>query len=308
MTTTINETEDRTAPLRRPSGAFAMLAVDQREAMRLMFAGDAPAQADGSVSDEIRTQVPDETLTAFKLEATRILTPYASAALLDRDFVWDQAMEDGAIADTCAPIISADRFIAGNGEVVTAVEIDEAIDYAAVKAQGAVAAKLLVIYREDEPSMPRVDMVHDFVARCQAAGLISIIEPVCKAPRRGGEWDWNAGVLAAARELGDLGADLYKGEVPLKGVGTDEEILDACRELDAAITSPWVVLSSGVAADDFPRAVELACKAGASGFLAGRAVWRACIGAEDVTTALREDAVPRLQRLVEVVDRAMSER
>lgn len=306
--TTATPTTDVTAPLRRESGAFAMLAVDQREAMRLMFAGDAAPLADGSVPAEILAEFPDRTLTDFKLEATRVLTPYASAVLMDRQFVWDAAMAEGAVADTCAPIIAADRFIPGNGEVVTGQVIDEDIDYAAAKAQGAVAAKLLVIYREDEPASTRIDMVNDFVARCQAADLISIIEPVCKAPRRGGEWDWNAGVLAAAVELGDLGADLYKAEVPLKGAGTDEELLAACAALNTAITSPWVVLSSGVPADEFPRAVEIACRAGASGFLAGRAVWRACVGAEDLTRALETDAVPRLQRLVEVVDRVVGAR
>ncbi|WP_309127093.1 aldolase [Microbacterium sp.] len=301
-------TTDVTRPLRRESGAFAMLAVDQREAMRLMFAGDASPAADGSVPADVLAAVPDSVLTDFKLKATRILTPYASAVLLDRQFVWDAAMDQRAVASTCSAIIAADQFVPGNGEVVTDQVIDESIDYEAVKAQGAVAAKLLVIYREDEPAQKRIDMVEDFVSRCKAAGLISIIEPVCKAPRRGGEWDWNAGVLAAAQELGDLGADLYKAEVPLKGGGTDEELLAACAALDAAISSPWVVLSSGVAADDFPRAVEIACKAGASGFLAGRAVWRACIGASDVETALETDAVPRLQRLVDVVDRVVGSR
>lgn len=301
-------TLDVTQPLRRESGAFAMLAVDQREAMRLMFAGDAAPNADGSVPDEVLKAVPDSTLTDFKLQATRILTPYASAVLLDRQFVWDAAMDQGAVAETCAPIIAADKFVPGNGEVVTDQVIDDSIDYAAVKEQGAVAAKLLVIYREDEPAQKRIDMVNDFIARCKAAGLISIIEPVSKAPRRGGDWDWNAGVLAAAEELGSLGADLYKAEVPLKGAGTDEELHAACAALGAAISSPWVVLSSGVSADEFPRAVEIACKAGASGFLAGRAVWRACIGASDLDEALKTDAVPRLQRLVEVVDRVVGAR
>lgn len=306
--TDTTQTTDVTAPLRRPSGAFAMLAVDQREAMRLMFAGDAAPNADGTVPDEIRAEFPDQILADFKLEAARVLTPYASAVLIDQQFAWDQAMARKVVAPGCAPIIAADKFIAGNGEAVTSVVIDDDLDYEAVKAQGAVAAKLLVIYREDEPARTRIDMVKKFVEKCQAAGLISIIEPVAKAPRRGGEWDWNAGVLAAAVELGDLGADLYKAEVPLKGIGTDDEIMTASARLNDAISSPWVVLSSGVAADDFPRAVELACRAGASGFLAGRAVWRACIGADNLTEALQNDGVPRLQKLVAVVDKVMSNR
>lgn len=298
----VSATRARTAPLRRESGAFAMLALDQREAMRLMFAGDAAPNADGSVAAWVLDAVPDEVLIDFKLRAASALTPFASAVLLDKQFVWDRAIAEHVVAPSCAPIVSADRFLPGAGEAVSAVEFDDDVDLAASAAQGAKAAKLLVIHREDEPSEVRVSMVRDFVARCRAVDLISIIEPICKAPRRGGSWNWNGNVLAAAVELGDLGADLYKAEVPLKGVGSDEEIRDACAALGSAIASPWVVLSSGVAPDDFPRAVRLACEAGASGFLAGRAVWRGCIGAPDLDAALREDAVPRLQHLVAIVD------
>lgn len=302
------EMTDRTAPLRRASGAFAMVAVDQREAMRLMFAGDVAPSPDGSIPDAVLAAVPDEKLIDFKLRAARALSPFASAMLLDAQFAWGRAMAEGAIDESCAPILSADEFLPGSGEVVSRVRIDDSVVPGVVAAQGAKALKLLVIYREDEPAVDRVAMVRDFVARCDAAGLASIIEPVCKAPRHGGDWDWDAGVLAAAHELGRLGADLYKAEVPLRGTGDDDETREACTELDAAIASPWVVLSSGVSPDDFPRAVRLACESGASGFLAGRAVWRACIGAPDLDAALHDDAVVRLKRLVDVVDEVVGVR
>lgn len=58
----------------------------------------------------------------------------------------------------------------------------------------------------------------------------------------------------------------------------------------------------------FPRAVRLACAEGASGFLAGRAVWRQVVGATDVPGALQQYAVPRLRELDEIVDAAMAGR
>jgi sulfofructosephosphate aldolase len=61
------------------------------------------------------------------------------------------------------------------------------------------------------------------------------------------------------------------------------------------------VLSSGVSIEDYPAAVEAACRGGASGFLAGRAVWRDALVA-DPEPVLRERAVPRLQRLADIVD------
>jgi sulfofructosephosphate aldolase len=68
------------------------------------------------------------------------------------------------------------------------------------------------------------------------------------------------------------------------------------------------VLSSGVSPDDFPQAVEWACREGACGFLAGRAVWRSVIGKSDIPRALMEDAAVRLQRLCDVVDRVVVRR
>lgn len=61
----------------RASGGFAMLAVDQREAMRLMFAA---AGAKSPVSDSV--------LTDFKVNAAKILSPYASAILVDQQFCY----------------------------------------------------------------------------------------------------------------------------------------------------------------------------------------------------------------------------
>lgn len=278
------------ARVARPSGAFAMLAVDQREAMRAMFA------------EHQTTPVTDQQLTEFKVAAARVLTPYASAVLVDKQFAFDAVVEAQAVAPTCGLIAAADRFIEGNGEFVTAVEIDHDVDPAAVRDQGAVAMKLLVIHRPDEAAATRIAMVEEFVERCRTAGLTSIIEPVAKAPRHGGAWDWDDCVVEAAKELGSLGADLYKAEVPLKGQGPADEIRRRCAQITEAVSSPWVVLSSGVPADLFPQAVELACREGASGFLAGRAVWAAVIGSDDVERDLNEVSIPRLQRLGALVD------
>lgn len=280
--------------LRRDSGAFAMLAVDQREALRNML---AEHQSD---------PVTDEQVTAFKLAATRILTPHASAVLVDRQFAFDRVVDESAVAPGCGLIASADHFVAAHGEVVGEVEIDRAVDPARVRAQGAVAMKLLVLYRPDGGAAARIEMVSEFVDLCRDAGLVSIIEPVSRPPLDGGDWDWDSGVLAAAVELGARGADLYKAEVPRRGQGDPDEIRRRCAQITAAVASPWVVLSSGVPQDVFPTAVELACSAGASGFLAGRAVWASCIGAGDVEQELQGAAVARLQRLRDVVDAAVA--
>ncbi|SCG76759.1 hypothetical protein [Micromonospora coxensis] len=282
--------------LRRPSGGYAMLAIDQREAMRAMF---AEHQAE---------PVSDEQVTAFKLAAARILTPYASAVLVDRQFAFDRVVAERAVAPGCALIAAADRFRSAHGELVGEVDIDPDVVPERVRDQGAVAQKLLVLYRPDTDPGPRIAMVEEFVDRCRRAGLISIVEPVSRRPLDGRAWDWDEGVLAAAAELGSLGADLYKAEVPLRGQGDPGEIRRRCARITETVASPWVVLSSGVPQDVFPDAVRLACAEGASGFLAGRAVWASCIGTADMETELATHAVARLRHLCDVVDTAIGER
>ncbi len=286
--------------LARPSGGLAMLAVDQREALRAMI-----AQRTGA-------PVPDEDVTAFKVAAARALTPHASAVLVDPQFGWDAILAADAVDPACALIAAADHFVPGEHEFVRDAVLDESLDLDALATRGAQALKLLVVWRPDGDRDRRVAMVEDFVARCRRRDLVSIIEPVSRAPLAGGdvaggdvaggEFDADAGILAAARELGGLGADVYKTEVPTHGRGTDAEVLEGCRRIDDLVDGAWVVLSSGVAAARFPDAVRLACAAGASGFLAGRAVWASVVGSPRLEEDLEQVAVPALRRLVQVVD------
>lgn len=280
----------------RPSGGFAMLAIDQREAMRLMFAAAGAAQP-----------VADAVLTDFKVMAAEILSPYASATLLDRQFCLDAIVSSHALAPSCGLIVAADEFLPGNGIPVDDVRIDTAVDPHAARQLGARALKLLVLWRADEDPQLRLAMVREFVVRCRSAGLLSIIEPIVRPPRRGWKFDREAAILAAAAELGKSDADLFKVEMPLGGKGEERELFDASRRLAERIVMPWVILSSGVEADLFGRAVRIAMAAGASGFLAGRAVWASVIGTQDMRSMLRDVAMPRLRRLGEIVDEAMEQ-
>ena len=154
----------------------------------------------------------------------------------------------------------------------------------------------------------RLDMVKDFNHLCHAHGLLSIIEPVVRPPRRGDNFDREQAIIDAAKELGDSGADLYKVEMPLHGNGPQAALLAASRKLNEQISMPWVILSSGVDEKLFPRAVRVAMQAGASGFLAGRAVWSSVVGLPDTELMLRDVSVPKLQRLGEIVDEMMARR
>ena len=111
-------------------------------------------------------------------------------------------------------------------------------------------------------------------------------------------------IVEAAAELGAVGPSLYKCQVPFEGKADAEKITARARLIDAALPVPWVVLSQGVEPDDFPAAVEAACRGGASGMLAGRALWTSVLAADDPTALLQERSVPRLRELAAIVDRA----
>ena len=281
----------------RPSGGFAMLAVDQREAMRLMFSAAG-----------VKGPIADQQLTDFKVNAAKILSPHASAILLDKQFCYRQVVEQQAVASSCAMIVAADEFIPGNGIPVDSVIIDKSIDPQALKRDGVKALKLLVLWRSDEDPQQRLQMVREFNELCHSHGLLSIIEPVVRPPRRGAKFDREQALIDTAKELGDSGADLYKVEMPLFGKGTQPELLSAAQRLNEHINMPWVILSSGIDEKLFPRAVRVAMQAGASGFLAGRAVWSTVVGLPDTELMLSDISAPKLQRLGDIVDEMMARR
>ena len=81
------------------------------------------------------------------------------------------------------------------------------------------------------------------------------------------------------------------------------ELLELCRRLDASSRVPWVILSAGVDFELFCQQVEIACQAGASGFLGGRAIWQEAVSIDDPQERghyLATVAADRLKRLNEI--------
>jgi sulfofructosephosphate aldolase len=293
MTLTPDAFEAALARMARPSGAFAMVAMDQRESLRAMFAENLPEP------------IALERRVDFKLAVARVLSPHASAMLIDQPEGLDPILGTGALDPGCALIIAADDLVQPIGAAVDDTRLDRGVDLVDARRRGAVAAKLLVIWKPDRSAADRASLVRDFLDASRAAGLPGIVEGVVRPPAGVDDPDWTEredALLEATRELGALRPDVYKAQVPFNGKGPAEAIVDRCRSMTEMLPCPWVVLSSGVSIEDYPGAVEAACRGGASGFLAGRAVWRDALVA-DPEPILRERAVPRLQRLAEIVDR-----
>jgi sulfofructosephosphate aldolase len=251
------------------------------------------------IAEQAGGPVADERLVAFKLAVARELASLASGFLIDRHYGFDEVVRQGLLPPSCGLILAADALVHVPGEPVEDTELDVGVDAAAARTAGAVALKLLVVWRDDERRAHRAETARRFVDLARSHGMLSVLEPVV---RGGPGFDREAAILEAATELGRVGCDLYKCEVPTHGKGEPEEVTDWCRRIDAVLPCPWVVLSQGVDRQRFPAAVEAACRGGASGMLAGRAIWSDVAGADDPGPLLRERAGPRLRRLAEIVD------
>ena len=96
------------------------------------------------------------------------------------------------------------------------------------------------------------------------------------------------------RLFGHLGADVLKLQFPEPAENTSPDTwAEACAEIDRISPVPWAILSEGGDYDLFRRQLQVACRAGASGFLGGRAVWREAATGEGTLDA----AADRLREL-----------
>ena len=200
---------------------------------------------------------------------------------------------------------------------------------AQIRRLGADAVKLRAWYRPDAPAEQREHqqaLVRAFGADCRAADIAFVFELLAHAPaHEGGGAAVNAEdpaqrralMLESVRVFTDpaFGVDLLGLESPLPMAALAEpdgkEADRVQREFDALAAAcagvPWVLRSAAASSERFERALVHACRAGGSGFLAGRSLWwealHAFPDAKRVRSRLQHHTVPRLQHLRHVVQR-----
>ena len=293
MITTTDTAAKTLANIASDDGIFSIIAMDQRNTLRRMF-------------QAVNLEGTDDQLRDSKAAVARVLTADASGILFDPTFGVPAATEAGAIAPTCGLLVAAEPAERGafNGEPRT--HRDPALNGRWVLQQGGDAVKFFVQLRADRPQ-PRsgeLDLVADVlrvtrevVEDAHNAGVPAVIENLVY-PLPGEELtprQREDAIIEAARALNDVdGVDLLKLEYPGSIAGT--------RRLASVLTRPWAVLSAGVPFDQFTEVLQVVFdEGGASGFIAGRSVWKESIGlaGAERDTFLTDVARPRLHRLVE---------
>ena len=193
----------RYSALARPGGGFAMLANDQRESLRTLLADAGRPAADADVS-------------AFKVAVTRVLSPLASAMLIDPLHGLAAVLDAGALSERCGPTVAADVLVQDRGQPVRATYVDGSLPLHRFVADGAQALKLLVLWGPDHDRAARTRMVADFVASCERLGVLSVVEAIVRRPHAG-----DPGLGPSGRRGGRSARVREPGARPLQGRGAD---------------------------------------------------------------------------------------
>jgi len=243
-----------------------------------------------------------------KIELIRALAPACSAFLLDARYGLAQAIASRALPGSVGLMASIEDEDYKPVSATRKTRFRENWSTRQMKLLGVDVCKLLWFYRPDSTvAEHQRQVLLSLVAECAKLSLPLVVEPIWyplegEDPRAGA---WKSrrvdGIIESAREADSLGVDTLKVEFP-GYVATEEgrsQALEACKRLDASVSVPWVILSAGVGYESFKTQVEIACRAGASGFLAGRSIWRGLASTRDPKTrkAAAAEATHRLAEL-----------
>jgi len=246
-----------------------------------------------------------------KNELIRALADQCSAFLLDARFGLVQAIASRALPGSVGLMASVEDEDYKPSTATRKTRFRENWGTKPMKMLGVDVCKLLWFFRPDSSVADHQrEVIRGLVQECASLSLPLVVEPIWY-PLEGEDPKSDAwrerrvdGIIESAREANELGTDMLKVEFPgyVDTEAGKSKALVACQRLDAIVNVPWVILSAGVGYDSFKTQVEIACTAGASGFLAGRSIWRDAASTAD--PALRskagEDAAKRLAELAKI--------
>jgi len=269
-------------------GVIAAAAMDQRGSLR-----KAIATAKGVPEQQIN----DDMMAEFKVAVTRILTPHASAILLDPEFGIPATK---ARARNAGLLLAYEESGYDNTKPGRLPDLLPHLSVKRIKDLGADAVKILIYYTPFDKQEIN-DIKHAFIERigaeCEAYEIPFFLEFVGYDPEGGDEKGLDFAkkkpeiVVRSMEEFGKPGyhVDILKVEVPVnaefvenssvykgKSAYTRKEALEHYRRAAAVAQKPFIYLSAGVGNAQFVESLHMAAEAGTdySGVLCGRATWK----------------------------------
>ena len=253
-------------------GLLVMLAVDHRDSLKKALNRDNP------------DAVAYQDMVDFKLDLCRTVGTSASAILLDPVYGAAQAIASSALPGHAGLLISMEKTGYTGNKTKRLTNLLPGWNVNKAKKLGASAVKILLYYRPDLTitATKQRELIARLADQCIKRDIPLLVEPVSypvEAPGISAKKFADMKpelVIETARQITKMPIDVLKAEFPadLDYESDEGKLLKLCRELNEASRRPWVLLSAGVDFKRFKKQVEIACKAGASGFLAGRALWQ----------------------------------
>lgn len=277
-----------------PARQFTILAFDQR----------------GSYENMLPAGTPYAKMAAMKTEVIAALSKHASAVLLDPDYgmAASASMAQGGL------LMSLEKSGYTGDSTYRGIDFDPAWTVAKIKHTGANAIKLLAYYHPFSGALAEEieGVIQSVIDQCHEHDIPLFLEPMSysldkSVAKDSAEFAATKPevVVETVKRLSKLKPDVLKMEYPLDAKYDNDEARGraACEAISAASDVPWVLLSAGVNFEVFEPQVKIACESGASGYLAGRAIWKE-IGTmstadTDRLAFIAGKAIERIERLNE---------
>jgi len=265
-------------------GVIAAAAMDQRGSLQKALAKEKGGE------------VTDAMMEEFKSLVTKVLTPYASAILLDPEWGLPAAKRRAPNAGLLLAYEKTGYDKTGPGR------LPDLLDHWSVrrlKEAGADCVKILLYYTPLDPQSIN-DIKHAWVERlgdeCRANDIPFFLEFVGYeegADEKGLDYAKKKPqiVMESMREFSKerYGVDVLKVEVPVnmkfveatkayagQKAYSKQDAMRLFREAAAVAKKPFIYLSAGVSNAEFTEALDLAAESGVkfNGVLCGRATWK----------------------------------
>ena len=270
------------------NGVIAAAAMDQRGSLKKSLA---------SAKGVDQKEISDEMMQEFKIAVSKVLTPHASAILLDTEYGLPAAK---ARSSNAGLLLAYELSGYDNTQPGRLPDLIPTLSAKRIQDLGGNAVKVLIYYTPDEDAKIN-DVKHAFIERigseCVEVGIPFFLEFVGYDAKGGDEKGLEYAkqkpriVIESMKEYSkpQYHVDVLKVEVPVnaeyvegssvyKGQAayTRAEALAYFREASDCATRPFIYLSAGVGNAQFVESLNMASEAGTdfSGVLCGRATWK----------------------------------
>ncbi|WP_420413821.1 tagatose 1,6-diphosphate aldolase [Roseibium sp.] len=291
------------------NGIFKMTAVDQRPPIKGPIAAHLGVEA-----------APWEEVARFKALLVETLQDKSTAMLLDPHYAIPKAIDTLSPAKGLIVTLEDSLFTeTPDGRLSSNID-DWSVEK--IKRMGGDAVKVLAWYRPDAgesvctAQQDYVKKIGEDCARYDIPFLFELlVYPLAADAHQTTDYIEMKGkkaddVLASVEEFAkpDYGVDVFKLESPVNAKDADgsAEVQAVFDEMGRLAGRPWVMLSAGAGKAEFRNVLDHAFAAGASGFLAGRAIWLEAFQAypdwDKIRSALETDASAYLADISALAD------